>query len=327
MPRHQKYGQCRKTFSKSRGWEVAQVSRTPKKTNIPSQSLIPGDFPSTSESCQNFYSSVATTTTTTTSTLLIKSDEFSPSQNVDYSLSTSQAMSYPVSMPRDPLNEEVALLVDFLLLKYQMKQPVTKADMMKVFICKCEVHFPDILQRASECIRILFGLDLKEVDPTNHCYVLLIQLGLTYDGMMHGEAGVPKTGILILILAVIFMKGNCATEEEVLEVLNVTRMCSGRKYFFFGELKQLLSDFVREGYLEFQHVVNADRWQSEFLWGPRAYAETTKMKILEFLAKVNGTDPSSFPSQYEEALEDEKEKAQARVSANCLCHYRFLYSD
>ncbi|XP_055420261.1 melanoma-associated antigen B16-like, partial [Bubalus kerabau] len=152
-------------------------------------------------------------------------------------------------------------------------------------------------------------------------------LGLTYDGMMHGEAGVPKTGILTLILAVIFMKGNCATEEEVLEVLNVTRMCSGRKYFFFGELKQLLRDFVREGYLEFQHVVNADRWQSEFLWGPRAYAETTKMKILEFLAKVNGTDSSSFPSQYEEALEDEKEKAQARVSANCLCYYRFLYSD
>lgn len=41
-----------------------------------------------------------------------------------------------------------------------------------------------------------------------------IKLGLTYDGMMHGEAGVPKTGILILILGVIFMKGNCATEER-----------------------------------------------------------------------------------------------------------------
>ncbi|KAM7225770.1 hypothetical protein CapIbe_023747 [Capra ibex] len=320
MAWHQMRGQHCNTFNKSLGWEVAQVSRALKETNIPSQFLMPGDFPSTPESCQNFYSSVATT-----ATLLIKSDEFFTRQNVDYSLSTSQAMSYPVSMPRHPLNEEVALLVNFLLLKYQMKQPVTKADMMKVFICKCEVHFPEILQRASECIEVLFGLDLKEVDPFNHCYVLFIKLGLTYDGMMHGEAGVPKTGILILILGVIFMKGNCATEEEVLEVLNVTRICSGRKYFFFGELKQLIKDFVREGYLEFQKVINADHWQSEFLWGPRAYAETTKMKILEFLAKVNGTDPSSFPSQYEEALQDEKEKAQARISANCLCRYRFLY--
>ncbi|KAI4545548.1 hypothetical protein MG293_005814 [Ovis ammon polii] len=303
------------------GTLTAQSSPDPQLHPISSQSLhAPPRSMHTPESCQNFYSSVATT-----ATLLIKSDEFFTRQNVDYSLSTSQAMSYPVSMPRHPLNEEVALLVNFLLLKYQMKQPVTKADMMKVFIYKCEVHFPEILQRASECIEMLFGLDLKEVDPFNHCYVLFIKLGLTYDGMMHGEAGVPKTGILILILGVIFMKGNCATEEEVLEVLNVTRICSGRKYFFFGELKQLIKDFVREGYLEFQKVINADHWQSEFLWGPRAYAETTKMKILEFLAKVNGTDPSSFPSQYEEALQDEKEKAQARISANCLCRYRFLY--
>lgn len=57
-------------------------------------------------------------------------------------------------------------------------------------------------------------------------------------------------------------------KEEVLEVLNVTRICSGRKYFFFKESKQLIKDFVREGYLEFQKVINADHWQSEFLWGP-----------------------------------------------------------
>ncbi|XP_043315954.1 melanoma-associated antigen B16-like [Cervus elaphus] len=326
MPRHQKHphhsrGKHRKTFYKSYGWEVARVSRALKETNTAFQFLMPGDFPGTPESYQSFYSSVATT-----ATFLIQSDEFSTSQNVGYSLNTSQVVSYPVSMPIDPLNEEVALLVNFLLLKYQMKQPVTKADMMNVAIYKCEVHFPEILRRASECMGMLFGLDLKEVDPTNHCYVLFIKLGLTYDGMMHGEAGVPKTGILILILGVIFMKGNCATEDEVWEVLNVTRMCSRRKYFFFGELKQLITeDFVREGYLEFRQVASEGPVQSVFLWGPRAHAETTKMKILEFLAKVNGTDPSYFPFKYEEALQDENAKAQARISANCVCYYKFLY--
>ena len=237
-------------------------------------------------------------------------------------------MSYPVSMPIDPLSEEVALLVNFLLFKYQMKQPVTKADMMNVSIYKCEIHFSEILQRASECMGMLFGLDLKEVDPINHSYVIFIKLGLTYDGMMDGEAGVPKTGILILILGVIFMKGNCATEDEVWEVLNVTRMCSGRKYFFFGELKQLITqDFVRERYLDLQQVASTGPVQSVFLWGPRAHAETTKMKILEFLAKVNGTDPSYFPSQYEEALQDENEKAQASISNTYVCYCKFLYWD
>ena len=310
-------GKWRKTY----GCEVAPVSRALRETNIPSQFRMPGYFSSTPESYQSFYSSVATT-----ATFLIQSDEFSTSQNVDYSLNTSQVMSYPVSMPIDPLSEEVALLVNFLLFKYQMKQPVTKADMMNVSIYKCEIHFSEILQRASECMGMLFGLDLKEVDPINHSYVIFIKLGLTYDGMMDGEAGVPKTGILILILGVIFMKGNCATEDEVWEVLNVTRMCSGRKYFFFGELKQLITqDFVRERYLDLQQVASTGPVQSVFLWGPRAHAETTKMKILEFLAKVNGTDPSYFPSQYEEALQDENEKAQASISNTYVCYCKFLY--
>lgn len=73
--------------------------------------------------------------------------------------------------------------------------------------------FPEILQRASECIEMLFGLD-QEVDPFNHCYVLFIRLELTYDGMMHGEADVPKTGILILILGVIFMKGQLCHRKK-----------------------------------------------------------------------------------------------------------------
>lgn len=77
--------------------------------------------------------------------------------------------------------------------------------------------------------------------------------------MMHGEAGVPKTGILILILGVIFMKGNHATEEEIWEVLNVTvGYILGKKHFIFGEPKQLITeDFVREGYLEFRQVASA----------------------------------------------------------------------
>lgn len=56
---------------------------------------------------------------------------------------------------------------------------------------------------------------MNEVDPSNHCHVVLIKMGLTYDGMLHGEKGVPDTGTLILILGAIFIEGNHATEEEV----------------------------------------------------------------------------------------------------------------
>ena len=49
--------------------------------------------------------------------------------------------------------------------------------------------------------------------------------------------------------------------------------------------------------------------------GPQAHAETSKMKVLEFLAKVNDTVPSAFSSQYEEALRDEEERGRATVPA------------
>uniref|UniRef100_A0A8C8ZTG3 MAGE domain-containing protein n=1 Tax=Prolemur simus TaxID=1328070 RepID=A0A8C8ZTG3_PROSS len=131
----------------------------------------------------------------------------------------------------------------------------------------------------------------------------------------YGEKGAPKTGLLILILGAIFMKGNCATEEQVWEVLSVMWLHSGRKHFVFGEPREFITkELVKEKYLEYHQVPNSDPTQYEFLWGPRAHAETRKMKLLDFLAKIHGTHPSSFPSQYAEALRDEAERAQARGS-------------
>uniref|UniRef100_A0A8C3X3R1 MAGE domain-containing protein n=1 Tax=Catagonus wagneri TaxID=51154 RepID=A0A8C3X3R1_9CETA len=256
------------------------------------------DKPSTSEGPQSFCSSAVTITATSSTKL----DEGSMSQEED-SPGTSQAAPDTENVPVGALDNKVAMLVNFLLLKYQMKETVAEEEMLKI-VNNCQVHFLEIHMRASECMEIIYGLDLKEVDPTNHRYGLLIKL-----------VDVPKTGILILILGLIFMKGNRATEAEVWEVLNVTGIYSGRKHFIFGEPRELITeDFVKEEYLEYRQVGNTDPVQFEFLWGPRAHAETTKMKVLEFLAKVHGTNPSSFPSQYEEALQDEEERAQARNS-------------
>ncbi|XP_008540897.2 melanoma-associated antigen B16 [Equus przewalskii] len=301
--------------------EVAEISKALEETCLSSRPLMPGHskelpvagLPSFPEGSQSFCSSSIAIAAASS----CKSDEGSSSQ--EEKDSTFQAIPDPKNVPRDAPAEKVASLVNFLLLKYQMKEPFTKEDMLKIVTQEYEDHLPEILLRASEHIEMIFGLDVKEVDPTNHCYGLLIKLGLTYDGMQHGEQGVPKTGILILILGVIFMKGNRATEEEVWEVLNVTGIYSGRKHFIFGEPKQLITkDFVKEEYLEYRQVANSDPAQFEFLWGPRAHAETTKMQVLEFIAKVHATDPSSFPSQYEEALQDEKERARARIAGRAV---------
>ena len=63
-----------------------------------------------------------------------------------------------------------------------------------------------------------------------------------------------------------------------------------------------------EGYLARQPLGNMDPMQCAFVWGPRAKEETSKMRVLEFVAKFHGSDPTAFPSQYEEAVLEEEER-------------------
>uniref|UniRef100_A0A671DPF5 MAGE family member B10 n=1 Tax=Rhinolophus ferrumequinum TaxID=59479 RepID=A0A671DPF5_RHIFE len=212
------------------------------------------------------------------------------------------------------VEETTEQLVHYLLYKYQMKEPVTKADMLRNVIQVYRNHFHEIFKRASDHLELVFGLDVKEVDPNRSTYVLVNKLEVSCDE--RDNRGVPNTGVLMTVLGVIFTNGNCATEEQVWEVLNMMGLYAGRNNLIYGDPKKLITeDFVQQKYLQYRHVPGSDPPRFEFLWGPRAYAETSKMKVLEFLAKVHDTIPSAFPPCYEEALRDEEERARARVAA------------
>ncbi|XP_058147158.1 melanoma-associated antigen B1-like [Dasypus novemcinctus] len=226
----------------------------------------------------------------------------------------SQAAGPMESYRRDPLTRKANMLVDFLTEKFKTNEPISKAAMLKIVNRKYKDQFPEILRRVCERMELVFGLELKEVDPSGQSYSLVSKLDLTTEGSLGGGGDLPKTGLLMTLLAVIFMKGNRATEEEVWEFLNALGVFAGRKHLIFGEPHQLLTiDLVQEKYLEYRQVPRSDPPCYEFLWGSRAHAETTKMKVLEILAKINDTVPSSFPVLYEEALRDEQERAAARI--------------
>ncbi|XP_022363715.1 melanoma-associated antigen B10-like [Enhydra lutris kenyoni] len=228
----------------------------------------------------------------------------------------SQARDTTEHWPRGPIDKKVAMLVYYLLYKYQMKEPITKADMLRNVIQIYKNHFHEILWKASEHLELVFGLDVKEVDPNRNIYVLVNKLEPSYNGRVNENGGVPKTGLLMTVLGVIFTKGNCATEEQVWEVLNMMGLYDGMKNFIYGEPRKLITkDWVKEEYLEYRQVADSDPPRYEFLWGPRAHAETSKMRVLEFVAKIHNTVPSAFPTWYEEALRDEEERARARVVA------------
>ncbi|XP_048191426.1 melanoma-associated antigen B2-like [Perognathus longimembris pacificus] len=207
------------------------------------------------------------------------------------------------------------VLVHFLLEKFKLKEHVTQADMMKVVNKKFEQHFSEIFKRASEHLELVFGVELQEIDPHTHSYALVNKLGLTSECSMSANKGLPKTGLVMSLLGVIFMRGNRATEEEICDFLNSLGIHSEKRHTLFGEPQSLITkDLVQDGYLECRQIPGSNPPSYEYIWGFRAHAETTKMKVLEVLAKIKDTVPRAFPVLYAEALKDQEERARAAAS-------------
>ncbi|EDL86163.1 similar to mage-k1 [Rattus norvegicus] len=233
--------------------------------------------------------------------------------------STSKAYLYSKFLLNSNLQKKVTDLVKFLSFKYITNEPVTEAEIQKHVVKEYKGYYALIFRHACECMEVVFGIEVKEVDSLNHTYKLLKILDLTYDGRISNEEGIPKTGLLVLILGVIFMEGNRASEKKIWDVLSVVGMYPDRHDFICGDPRKFITeDLVLENYLVYQPIPNSDPTSYEFLWGPRAQAETSKMKVLQFFSKVAGSSPTSFTALYKEALKDEEERARALLASTAI---------
>ena len=49
-----------------------------------------------------------------------------------------------------------------------------------------------VLGQAAEYLQLVFGLEVKEVDPSEHTYILVPSLGLTLSEMLSDGRGFPR---------------------------------------------------------------------------------------------------------------------------------------
>ncbi|XP_045146714.1 melanoma-associated antigen B4-like [Echinops telfairi] len=218
--------------------------------------------------------------------------------------------------PKRDLSRKIRMLLLFLVDKYNMKEPLMKADMLKVVNKKFQKHFPEILSEVAERMKLFFGLELREAKSRCNAYELIKTGDVTKRSSLNGGLQLPMTSLLITVLGVIFVNGNRASEESIWKFLNMLGIYAGRMHNIFGEPRKLLvCDFVLARYLQYQQVRKSRPPRYEFLWGPRACAETTKMKVLEFWAMLKGVNPWDFPGPYEEALRDEQMRARRLVAS------------
>nr|BAB31133.1 unnamed protein product [Mus musculus] len=229
------------------------------------------------------------------------------------------SLSAPTVGPRTQkqLELKVAELVQFLLIKDQKKIPIKRTDILKHVVGDYRDVYPNLLKLAAERLQYVFGYKLVELEPKSHSYILINMLEpVEADAEMRGDQGTPISGLLMIVLGLIFMKGNTITETEVWDFLRRLGVYPTKKHLIFGDPKKLITeDFVRQRYLEYRRIPHTDPVDYELQWGPRTNLETSKMKVLKFVAKVHNQDPKDWPTQYCEALADEESRARPATAS------------
>ncbi|XP_068104331.1 non-structural maintenance of chromosomes element 3 homolog isoform X2 [Hyperolius riggenbachi] len=197
---------------------------------------------------------------------------------------------------------KVGEVVQYILTRDQKKLPIKRADVVKNVLKEYKDVYSEILLRAKKTLQTVFGFQLEEIDTKNHIYILINRLDRVQGDAMKVGDETAKLGLLTVILGLIYMKGNTVKESTLWEMLRHMRIEPGEKHSDFGDVKKLVTDeFVRQKYLEYSKIPHTDPTEYEFRWGPRAMKESSKMKILEFVSKIQQKDPKSWQSQYKDA--------------------------
>ena len=160
------------------------------------------------------------------------------------------------ALPQEALNEMVANLMKFFLLKYLAKQLTSQAEMLKKVLKDNQEHFLVVFSQASECLQVVIGMEVKELDPGEHTYIMVPTLGLTCDEMLSSGQSLPKASLLVLVLSLIMQNEDLAPEEAVLGALSRMGVYVGSAHCVFGEPRELLTQvWVQEGYPEPWYLV------------------------------------------------------------------------
>ncbi|KAM9180719.1 melanoma-associated antigen E2 [Dugong dugon] len=208
----------------------------------------------------------------------------------------------------DTMNDKANDLVQLAINVTEELLPIHQDELLAHTGKEFEDVFPNILSRATLILDLFYGFSLIEVDTSEHIYLLVQQPESEQEQVMLESLGRPTQEYVMPILGLIFLMGNHVKESNVWNLLCRFGMDIGRKHAITCKL-------MRQRYLECRLLSYCNPVEYELLWGPRAHLETTKMKALEYMARLYRKRPQDWPEQYREAVEDEEVRARSEATA------------
>ncbi|XP_043836946.1 LOW QUALITY PROTEIN: non-structural maintenance of chromosomes element 3 homolog [Dromiciops gliroides] len=173
------------------------------------------------------------------------------------------------------IEKKVCEVVQFLLVKDQTKVPIKRTHIVNTITKEYKKITTEIINRPGLMLEQVFGTELKKADDKGPASLLLNKLEPLENGCMRPKHDTAKTGLLMVILNLIFTKGNSAKEAVVWGMLRKVWLHSDKKVHFGDVNKLVTGEFVRQRCLEYNRIPYTDPEEYEFLWGPRAFLETS----------------------------------------------------
>ncbi|XP_031561295.1 non-structural maintenance of chromosomes element 3 homolog [Actinia tenebrosa] len=212
------------------------------------------------------------------------------------------------------LDRKVAETVRYLLFCDKKKIPIKRADISKNVLREHARSFPQVIEQVKKQLQKVFGISLEEIEGTGKTksYILIESIDCEEKhGMIDWGSDSPKMSLLMVILSLIFMSENMITEAHLWHTLKKLGLEQKVEHPVFGDPEKMISqEFLRQGYIEKKKIVGGDETSYEYRWGQRAFKETSKRQVLEFMSEIYGTESSVWTSQIKEIEQEEQENME-----------------
>ncbi|KAJ8922641.1 hypothetical protein NQ315_007673 [Exocentrus adspersus] len=240
-----------------------------------------------------------------------KSKKLSQSQNLSQrsSTSTQQTLEETFGGLNINVEDQVNNLVRYIVNRAGSHLTIKQSEIKKNVIPKTGIKYQEIIERASEILKNVYGFNMIVSDPTaNSTREYIISNALPYISEpaagQHEEHPEDVHKILLLIiLSHIFMSNDSVSEVSLYSFLKSLDIDVERRHVLFGNVKDYIHHTLKnKKYLKIEMDQMSKR--VSFSWGVRAEKEISKHEILKFVCKMyKDRLPNNWVSQYKVAEE------------------------
>ncbi|KAL9959765.1 hypothetical protein ACROYT_G033120 [Oculina patagonica] len=224
--------------------------------------------------------------------------------------SQSQKTQNQKEISKDELKRKVVEVVRYLIFTDRKKYPIKRGDITKNVLKEHSRAFNQIFNQAKTNLQKVFGIEVEEIEVGKTKGYILVDGSKTEeeDQLIDWGDDLPKIGLLMVVLSLIFMSDHVITESLLWHTLKKLGIEPKVEHEVFGDPEKLISqEFVRQCYVDRKKVLGGDEAAYEYRWGSRAEKELTKRQVLQFVSELYDTQMDDWTSQMKEILAEEEQ--------------------